>query len=193
MSDRLPMTGSAELLHELSDFVPDQFINEQWPLGPTGGRRRCFSAAQLWRLHLLLCLTPARSVNLLVKLLEEQRAWRRFAHLSHRQRVPDVRRLHAFRAEVGVGGLRQINEQLATALVQPVVDRQDTIALIDATDLPAACHGFKKRPAAPTRPRTRPSVDARSKRGKATGISATRNTRCGSGLQSTSQPFCWCR
>ena len=160
MKSILPTTGTAELLEEISPYVPDQFISERWPDTPTGGRRRCFSAAQLWRAHLLLLLTPVRSVNLLSKLLQEQRQWRRFAHLSHRERVPDVRMLHNFRTEIGVSGLRSINEQLAAPLIKELSGRSDTIAIIDATDLPAACQGFKKRPAAVTAQRARRSEDA---------------------------------
>lgn len=163
MKSILPTTGTAELLEEMSPYVPDQFISEQWPNGPTGGRRRCFTAAQLWRAHLLLLLTPARSVNLLSKLLQEQHHWRRFARLSHRERVPDVRMLHNFRAELGVSGLRSINEQLATPLVKELCERSDTIAIIDATDLPAACQAFKKRAAAPTVQRMRRPDDVASK------------------------------
>jgi hypothetical protein len=38
---------------------------------------------------LLALLTPAHSFNALVRLLPEQRDWRRFAHLNHRHRTPD--------------------------------------------------------------------------------------------------------
>ncbi len=154
------MTGTAELLEHLSPYIPDEFINEQWPSGPTGGRRRAFSAAQLWRTHLLLLLSPAHSINLLVELLREQRAWRRFARLSHRERVPDVRMLHEFRVRMGVSGLRQINQQLLTPLLEQVIDRSDTIAIIDATDLSAACKVFKKRRLARTQPSVQPSAIA---------------------------------
>ena len=166
----LPTTGSNELLEALSPYIPDQFINDHWPLGPTGGRRRSFSAAQLWRVHLLLLLTPARSVNLLVKLLQEQRGWRGFARLAHRERVPDVRMLHNFRTEVGVSGLRKVNEQLATPLVKELSARADTIAIIDATDLPAACQSLKKSRGARTLLRRRPLVGARSSLARAIGI-----------------------
>jgi hypothetical protein len=152
----LPMTGTAELLEHLSSYIPDEFINEQWPGGPTGGRRRAFSAAQLWRTHLLLLLSPAHSINLLVELLGEQRAWRRFARLAHRERVPDVRMLHEFRAGMGVSGLRRINQQLLKPLLKQVIERLDTIAIIDATDLPAACKVFKKRTLLPTQPGMQP-------------------------------------
>ena len=123
MKSLLPMTGTSELLGCLSPYIPDEFINEHWPSGRTGGRRRAFSAAQLWRTHLLVLLTPTHSVNLLLELLKEQRAWGRFAHLPNRQRVPDVRMLHQFRAEVGVSGLRKINEQLARSLLEPLSGR----------------------------------------------------------------------
>lgn len=154
------MTGTAELLEHLSPYIPDEFINEHWPSGLTGGRRRAFSAAQLWRTHLLLLLSPAHSINLLVELLREQRAWRRFARLSHRDRVPDVRMLHEFRARMGVSGLRRINQRLLEPLLKQVVERSDTIAIVDATDLPAACKVFKKRTLLPIQPSTQPSASA---------------------------------
>jgi hypothetical protein len=191
MKRSLPMTGTLGLLEELSPYIPDEFINRQWPKGPTGGRRRVFSAAQLWRTHLLLLLTPAHSINLVARLLQEQRGWRRFAHLAHRERVPDVQMLHRFRAEVGVGGLRAINEELARPLVQRVSDRPDTIAIIDATDLPAACRGFKKRMVPATRLSTRLRDDAAQSQGKATGTSGIRNTRCGFGWRSIRTRSCW--
>jgi hypothetical protein len=143
------MTGTPELLRCVSPYVPDDFINDQWPLKPTGGRRRWFSAAQLWRTHLLVLLTPAHSVNLVLELLPSQPAWRKFAHLRHHDRVPDVRMMHEFRSRVGVDGLRRINARLLEPLLASVFARQDTIALIDATDLPASCSGFKKRARVP--------------------------------------------
>lgn len=154
------MTGTEELLEHVSPHIPDEFINEHWPSGSTGGRHRAFSAAQLWRTHLLLLLSPAHSINLLVELLKEQRAWRRFAHLSHRESVPDVRMLHEFRARMGVSGLRTINQQLLKPLLEEVVDRPDSIAIIDATDLPASCTVFKKRPRVPIQPSVQLSVIA---------------------------------
>lgn len=190
MKSLLPMTGTSELLGCLSPYIPDEFINEHWPSGRTGGRRRAFSAAQLWRTHLLVLLTPTHSVNLLLELLKEQRAWRRFAHLPNRQRVPDVRMLHQFRAEVGVSGLRKINEQLARSLLEPLSGRQDTIAIMDATDLPAACVGFKKRRPAPiARPMPR-LAGARLKRAKAHGLSVTKNILCDSGCWIINPPCC---
>src|SRR5881398_1836663 len=151
MKTQLPMTGTSELLELVSPYIPDDFIKEHWPSGRTGGRRRAFSAAQLWRTHLLLLLSPAHSINLLVELLPEQSAWRRFARLPHRDRVPDVRMLHEFRGRMGVGGLRKINAELLKPLLGQVLERPDTIAIIDATDLPAACTGFKKRRPVPIR------------------------------------------
>lgn len=181
MKATLPTTGTSELLEKISAYIPDEFINEQWPNGATGGRRHVFSAAQLWRVHLLLLLTPAHSSNLLLKLLAEHRNWRCFARVSHRHCVPDVRMLNEFRARVGVSGLRQINRQLLTPLVKELKDRADTIAIIDATDLPAACKGFKKRRPARIRPSVRPLAIGPLKRARVSGSRDTRSTRCGSG------------
>ena len=181
------MTGTSELLEQISPYIPDEFINLQWPCGPTGGRRRNFSAAQLWRTHLLLLLTPAHSLNLLVKLLKENRSWRRFARLSHRQRVPDVRMLHEFRAHMGLNALRRINAQLIEPLLGQVMERSDTIAIIDATDLPASCTVFKKRKLLPIPPSVRQSVIVRLKRARAIGLWATKNTHCDFGWLTITQ------
>lgn len=141
----LPTTGTNELLRCVSAYVPDEFINQQWPLGPTGGRYRSFSAAQLWRTHLLALLTPTHSVNLVVQLLPEQRGWREFARLRHHERVPDVRMMHEFRVRMGVEALRRINARLVQPLLASALGRSDAVGLIDATDLPAACLGSKKK------------------------------------------------
>lgn len=145
MNSDLPATGTAELLELLAPFVPDDFIDHNWSTATTGGRRRAYTAAQLYRVHLLSLLSPVHSLNLLVKMLPEQRAWRKFASLRRQTQVPGVRVLHEFRARLGVAGLRRINAQL----LQPVIDhyawRERSIGLIDATDLPAACVGFKKK------------------------------------------------
>ncbi len=100
----------------LSPFVPDDYLDQCWPRRQTGGRHYGFSAAQLWRVHLLALITPVHSLNLLVRLLPEQKAWRRFAHLPNQAHVPDVRMLNTFREQVGVRGLRQINAQLLKEL-----------------------------------------------------------------------------
>jgi len=145
MNSNLPATGTAELLELLSPFVPDDFINYCWPTGSTGGRHREYTAAQLYRVHLLSLLSPVHSLNLLVKMLPEQRAWRKFAGLRRQSQVPGVRVLHEFRARSGVAGLRRINEHLLEPLIESYAWREMSVGLIDATDLPAACVGFKKK------------------------------------------------
>ena len=144
MRKGLPAVGTAELLELISEQVPDHLINQLLPRRRGVGRRACFSAAQLWRVHLLSPLTGAHSYNGIVRLLPEQRAWRRFAHLSHRERTPDVRMLHEFRDRAGVGGLRTINDHLVVKLLQHLRSGQKSVALIDATDLPATTADKKK-------------------------------------------------
>lgn len=139
------MTGTNQLLNLLDPYIPDGFINDHWNHRPARGPRWYFSAAQLWRVHLLALLTPVHSLNLLVAMLPEQKGWRTFARLPNRQLVPDVRMLNAFRNRIGVMGLRQINETLLEPFIQRSVTLEGTTGLIDATDLPAACRGVKKR------------------------------------------------
>jgi hypothetical protein len=179
----LPMTGTNELLTILDPYIPDDFINDHWNSRPARGPCWQFSAAQLWRVHLLALLTPVHSLNLLATMLSEQRAWRSFARLRHRHEVPDARILNAFRDRVGVMGFRQINEVLLAPLIQTAVLWEGAVALIDATDLPASCNGFKKKEPAPTRLPEPLWEVAPSKAAKVAASSATRSTPsdCGGG------------
>jgi len=145
MRKELPSVGTAELLELISTYVPDDFINQLLPRRRGVGRRSCFSAAQLWRAHLLSPLTGTHSYNGIVRLLPEQRAWRRFAHLSHRDRTPDARMLNEFRAHAGVTGFRTINDHFVVLLLKHLRAEQKSVAVIDATDLPAATADKKKK------------------------------------------------
>jgi hypothetical protein len=144
MNFSLATTGTAELLEQLSPFIPDDFINEWWPARRGRGRRTGFRAAQLYRVLLLSLLTPAHSFNLLIQMLKEQRAWRRFAHLPNRHHLPTASLLHDFRDLIGVGGLRRINRQLVGPLLESRWIGGQSVALIDSTDLPAATSAYKK-------------------------------------------------
>jgi hypothetical protein len=145
VKSQLPQTGTEDFLELLSPFVPDDYLDECWPRSKTGGRRHGFSASQLWRLHLLVLMTPVHSFNLLIRMLPEQKAWRRFAHLPRQDHVPDVRMMNSFREEMGVDGLRRVNGNLLEPIVQSVIGSPGAAALMDATDLPASCSGFKKK------------------------------------------------
>jgi hypothetical protein len=151
----LPTTGTAALLDQLSVFVPDDALCEALPRHRGSGRLTDWSPAQLFRVLLLLLLTPARSTNLLCKLLPEHRAWRRFAHLPNRRRLPSPRQLHEFRLRLTPGVLRGINEHLLRGVLATWPQDQPGIGLIDATDLPAATNEYKKSQA-PAFPRVRP-------------------------------------
>jgi hypothetical protein len=145
MSSALPAVGTLALLERLTVFVPDDFINTRWPMPRRRGRRWHFSAAQLWRVHLLALLTGGRSFNAIGRALAEQRALRRFAHLPNERTIPDMRMLHEFRQRLGTGGLRAINDHLSEQLLRVAPLRDKTVALIDATDLPASTRDKKRR------------------------------------------------
>jgi hypothetical protein len=181
MNLRFPITGTAELLKILDPFIPDAFINRHFDARSARGPHRYFSPAQLWRTHLLTVLTPVHSVNRLVALLSEQRPWRTFAKLSHRQRVPDVRMLNEFRARLGVMGLRRINDQLRGEFIKEAARWPHAVALIDATDLEAACNGFKKKIPKPTRRIARPWAIGRTSRVRVAGTWVTKNIRSACG------------
>ncbi len=144
MDSQLPQTGTAEFLDGISPHVPDDFINDLLPPHRGPGQRCRFSAGQLWRVHLLSVLTPVHAFNLLVQMLPEQKAWRHFAHLPNRHAVPEAWMLHQFRQRAGVRGLRRINEHLLQPLLPLRGSTRMSVALIDATDLEAACSGHKK-------------------------------------------------
>jgi hypothetical protein len=185
----LPKTGSGALLERLSPFLDDTFINELVPRYRGRGRPRAFSSAQLFRVLLLSLLTPAHSFNLLLALLPENRAWRKFADLPNQQLLPDAKMLCQFRARLDLRALRQINARLLRPLIAELDPARRTLAIMDSTDLPAAANSFKKTDHFPRA--MRQWERARSKRARANGSSATRNTACVYGFRNERRPSCW--
>jgi hypothetical protein len=141
----LPQTGTAALLDTLSPYLDDEVINDLLPRRKGRGRRRLFSAAQLFRVLLLTLVTPVHSFNLLVKLLAENRSWRRFARLPNQRTLPDAKMLHQFRDRLDLSKLRQVNQHLLAPILAGLDLRRTSLAIMDATDLPAATQTFKKR------------------------------------------------
>lgn len=188
----LPTTGTAALLERLSPLIPDDEVLALLPRHRGSGRRSEWSSSQLFRVLLLLLLTPARSTNLLCQLLPEQRAWRRFAYLPNRRQLPNVRQLHEFRARLTPAVLRHLNEGLLRSVLADWPADQPGIAVMDATDLPAATNEYKKSPGLPFRPGKQPSADERSRPASRVGSSGIRNIRCGCGCRSPSRRCCWC-
>jgi|SRR5436190_8117114 len=158
----LPQTGTSALLEELSPHLNDSFVNELLPRQRGAGRRRAFSSSQLLRVLLLALLTPAHHFNLLVKLLPENRAWRKFARLPNQRELPDAKMLHQFRDRLDLIQLRRLNSCLVRPLLDQIDSKRKTLAIIDATDLPASAHSFKKTSAA-AQPSLRQSARVPSK------------------------------
>ncbi len=189
---QLPPVGTSKLLQLLSPFIPDAFINDRFTFRQREGRRLRFSAAQLWRVHLLVSLTRTFSFNALVRALAEQESWRRFAHLPNRFTVPDVRMLHEFRVALGAIGFRQINNHLLAELLAMAPLNPITVAFIDATDLPANT-AFKKKRMGIGRRGGRPWGRVRAVRVKPASSSATKNIASGFGSVATGRRSCWPR
>jgi hypothetical protein len=187
----LPTTGTTALLELLSPYIPDAEIQTLVPRR-VGGRRAEWSSAQLLRVLLLLLLTPARSANLLCALLPEQRTWRRFAHLPNLRRLPNPRQLHEFRDRLTPGVLRRCNAILLQRIFATWPEGQPGVALIDATDLPAATNEYKKSPAQASRP-AKPRWAGAPSRPAAPAISSgIRSTLFACGWPTTSRPSFWC-
>jgi hypothetical protein len=187
----LPATGTAAFLQTISPHIPDDLIDTLFEQRSTRGRPQHFSPAQLFRVSLLPLLTPARSYNLIVSLLGEQRSLRSFARLPNRMAVPDVRMLHEFRNRMDLAKLRRLNAYLLRPLLDGAGKFSKTVALIDSTDLPAATNGYKKTPWANTSPTEPTSVRAAAKMVKVATTSDTRSTPCDFGFASTLPRFCW--
>jgi hypothetical protein len=188
---RLAPTGTAALLEQLSPYLPDDLINSLLVERTGPGRRPLFSPAQLFRVMLLALLTPAHSFNLLVQLLPEHRPWRSFARLRNRRVLPDAKMLHQFRDRLDLTTLRRVNEHLLQPLLEITQRFEKTVALIDATDLPAATNAYKKMPPANT-VRAGPGwVVAAAKMGRAAISSVTRSTHCACGCGNIPPASCW--
>ncbi len=171
----LSQTGTAALLEELSPFLDDAWINSLLPQPRSPGRPRGFCSAQLFRVLLLSLLTPAHSFNLLLALLPENRAWRRFAHLHNRRDVPSAKMLSQFRKRLDLSILRSINRSLLRPLLEQLDPARHTVAIIDSTDLPASINTFKKRTPRVLRG-MQPLVPEPSSRARANGSLATKST-----------------
>lgn len=187
----LPQTGTALLLQKLTIFVDDALINELVPPQRGPGKPRSFSSAQLFRVLLLSLLTPAHSFNLLLKLLLENRSWRKFALLPNLRSLPDPKMLHQFRDRLDLRVLREINASLVRPLIAGLEPSRLPVAIMDSTDLPAAANSFKKTDR--IRPSVPPSERGPSKAAKAAGLLVTKNTACDSGFLNARKGCCWSR
>ena len=186
----LPATGTAAFLEVISAHIPDDLIDSLFAHRTVRGRPQRFSPSQLFRVSLLPLLTPARSYNLIVRLLGEQRQLRSFARLRNRATVPDVRMLHEFRSRIDLAKLRRLNLYLLRPLLDGAGKFAKTVALIDSTDLPAATNGYKKNRQANTSPAEPISVRAAAKTVRVAITSVTKSTPSDCGFASILLQFC---
>jgi len=185
----LPVTGTTALLDKLSPYIPDDYIDSLFAVKQGPGRPALFSSSQLFRVILLPLFTPAHSFNLLVQLLPENRGWRRFARLRNRNDLPDAKMLHQFRDRLDLTKLRRINQRLLEPMLERCATFPKTVAIIDATDLPAATNAYKKILPANTPPAELTPARAAERTGKAVISSGTKSTPCVCGFVSIAPVF----
>ena len=176
---RTPATGTAQFLTLVDPFVPDDFINQHWNHRPSRGPHRSIAlhnsvASTCWPAIAGAFIEPCSSCY-------RNNGPGASSPACPIHSGPDVRMLHEFRARSGVSGFRAINHQLRLPWIERAAGWSRAVALIDATDLPAACGGFKKKQRKRIPPIVPPWAGARSRRGKVVGLSATKSTRsvCG--------------
>ena len=141
MSLILPPVGTSHLLELVSPYAPDDFIATVRPRHFTAGAGRLECGATVAHAFVGGADVDAFAQSARGPTLRAA-AWRRFARL--RSTLPTARMLHEFRQTLGVGGLRAINQHLVGRLLRRAGLQPHAVALMDATDLPAACSGFKK-------------------------------------------------
>lgn len=94
--------------------------------------------------HLLELLSPYVSDDFIAEVCPQRGPGGRRHDLSAARlwrTLPTARMLHEFRGRVGVSGLRAINRHLVGRLARRQGVQPHAVALMDATDLPAAWLG----------------------------------------------------
>jgi hypothetical protein len=97
--------------------------------------------------------------------------------------------LHEFRQHAGVAGLRAINDYLVKRLLKWIPKDSLSVAIIDATDLPAAT-ADKKKTGVSGRHNAPPWGRARAKRATLNFMSGSKSIRCAFGCGRISPPSC---
>jgi len=171
----------------ISDIIPDEKIDQElhFPKSCHGPRSR-LKPAQLYRIHLLLCLKRLVSFRQLHKDLIHHRDWRIFSKLKNKNQVPTLRALSEFRQNASEL-LRQIN-QLYLRMIFSIIEIPVVLVTVpDSTDIRAATKGFAKKTAVASKvviapefiPPRMPQKDIAQKNlASQNGLLVIKNTRC---------------
>jgi len=165
-------------LEKISRHVPDEEINLLFPFRKfdVQGRTRKFKTNQLYRAHILPMLKGVNSFNKLCYEFKTRRSFRDFCRFKNKQVTPTKRMLSEFRDQLKASGFEKIAQLITATFLRTISLPEVTVAIPDATDMPASCTGFSKKNApAPeivfvqsgTQLREQPKESERRKVGKA--------------------------
>jgi len=182
------------VLEKISHYIPDDEIDFLFPFRNFNiqGRKRTFKTSQLYRAHILTMLKEVTSFNKLRAEFKSRRSFRDFCHFKNRQSTPTTRILSEFREYLEPSGFRKITQLITAAFFNTVKLPIVTVAVPDATDIPAHCSGFAKKNVhalrdAPAQGFTRlprlPKGEGLKRVVKAPILLAIRNIPCVSGLR----------
>jgi hypothetical protein len=135
------------ILEKIAPHIPDEEINFLFPFRKfnSQGRTRRFQTSQLYRAHILALLKGVSSFNKLCAEFKSRRSFRDFCHLKNKKATPVKRMLSEFGDHLKPSGFEKIAQLILLDFLNIAPLSEITVAIPDATDMPANCNGFAKK------------------------------------------------
>jgi hypothetical protein len=135
------------ILEKISPHIPDEEIDFLFPHRNfnTQGRLRAFKTSQLYRAHVLTLIKGVTSFNKVRTEFKFRRSFRDFCRFKNKNLTPTNRILSEFRGRLKPSGFEEITRLITLTFLNTVKLPVIKIAVPDATDIPASCHGFAKK------------------------------------------------
>ena len=135
------------VLEKISPHIPDEEINSLFPFRKfhIQGRLREFQSSQLYRAHILTMIKGIPSFNKLCEEFKIRRSFRDFCRFPNRKMTPTNHILSDFRDHLKPSGFEKIAQMITLNFLNIISLPSILVAVPDATDMPANCHGFAKK------------------------------------------------
>lgn len=135
------------ILEKISPHIPDEEIDFLFPYRNfnTQGRSKSFKTSQLYRAHILTLIKGVTSFNKMCSEFKFRRSFRDFCRFKNKNTTPTNRILSEFRGRLKPSGFEEITRLITLTFLNTVKLPLITIAVPDATDMPANCKGFAKK------------------------------------------------
>ena len=135
------------ILEKISPHIPDEEIDFLFPFRKfnTQGHVRQFKTSQLYRAHILTMIKGVTSFNKVSAEFKSRRSFRDFCRIKNKKATPTNRILSEFRDHLKPPGFEKIAQMITLNFLNMVNLPRGKVAIPDATDMPASCHGFAKK------------------------------------------------